>query len=50
MGGMVFFLKSILLPVFSKMSPRTQYEIIGYVIPRIFRGASILGFFSVGME
>lgn len=47
--GMVFFLNFILLPVFSKMSPRTQHEIIGYVIPRIFRGASILGFFSVGM-
>ena len=47
--GMVFFLNFILLPVFSKMSPRTQHEIIGYVIPRIFRGASIFGFFSVGM-
>jgi uncharacterized membrane protein len=47
--GMVFFLNFILLPVFSKMNPRTQHEVIGYVIPRVFRGASILGFFSVGM-
>jgi len=47
--GMVFFLNFILLPVFSKMSPRTQHEVIGYVIPRVFRGASIFGFFSVGM-
>jgi uncharacterized membrane protein len=47
--GMVFFLNFILLPVFSKMSPTTQHEVIGYVIPRIFRGANILGFFSVGM-
>ena len=31
------------------MSPRTQHEVIGYVIPRVFRGASIFGFFSVGM-
>ena len=47
--GMVFFLNFILLPVFAKMSPRTQHEVVGYVIPRIFRGASILGLFSVGM-
>ncbi|MHA2295977.1 MAG: hypothetical protein ACXAEU_03430 [Candidatus Hodarchaeales archaeon] len=47
--GMVFFLVFILLPVINKMSPHTQHEIIGFVIPRIFRTASIAGFFSVGM-
>ncbi|MHA1941941.1 MAG: hypothetical protein ACW97P_09460 [Candidatus Hodarchaeales archaeon] len=47
--GLVFFLVFILLPKIEEMSPRTQQEIIGLIIPRIFRAASILGFFSVGM-
>ncbi|MHA1976443.1 MAG: hypothetical protein ACW98F_14890 [Candidatus Hodarchaeales archaeon] len=47
--GMVFFLVFILLPVLNRMSSITQQEIIGFVVPRIFRAASIAGFFSVGM-
>jgi hypothetical protein len=47
--GMVFFLVFILLPVLKRMSAITQQEIIGLVVPRIFRAASIAGFFSVGM-
>jgi len=47
--GMVFFLAFILLPVFNKMNPSTQHQVVGLVIPRVFRTASILGFFSIGM-
>jgi hypothetical protein len=45
--GMVFFLVFILLPKLPKMQKSTQYEIVGFLIPRIFRTVSIVGFFAV---
>ncbi|MFX1250942.1 MAG: hypothetical protein ACFFCZ_04990 [Promethearchaeota archaeon] len=47
--GMVFFLVFILIPSLSKMKKDSQYDIIGFVIPRIFRTASSVGFFTTGM-
>ncbi len=45
--GMVFFLVFILLPIFPKMSRKTRYEVLGFVFPRIFRTASVVGFLTV---
>ncbi|MFX1537172.1 MAG: hypothetical protein ACFFDI_23425, partial [Promethearchaeota archaeon] len=42
--GMVFFLVFILIPSLSKIKKDSQYDIIGFVIPRIFRTASSVGF------
>jgi uncharacterized membrane protein len=47
--GMVFFLVFILLPTIGRMNSQTQHEVIGFIIPRIFRTVSVVGFFSVGM-
>ncbi|OLS21084.1 MAG: hypothetical protein HeimC3_34850 [Candidatus Heimdallarchaeota archaeon LC_3] len=45
--GMVFFLITILLPKIEQMKKSTQFEIIGYLIPRIFRTVSVVAFFAV---
>ena len=45
--GMVVFLTVILLPKLPQMKKETQYELIGYVIPRIFNMVSNFGFFAV---
>jgi hypothetical protein len=45
--GMVFFLVTILLPRIGRMKKSTQYEIVGYLIPRIFRTVSVVAFFAV---
>ncbi len=47
--GMVFFLVFILIPTIGRMKSQTLHEVVGFVIPRIFRTVSILGFFAVGM-
>ena len=47
--GMVFFINFIIIPVFPKLSSTTQFEILGNVFPRIFRTATIFGFFTVGL-
>jgi hypothetical protein len=46
---MVFFINFIIIPVFPKLSSSTQYEILGNVFPRIFKTATIFGFFTVGL-
>ena len=47
--GMVFFINFIIIPVFPKLSNTTQYEILGKIFPRIFKTATIFGFFTVGL-
>jgi hypothetical protein len=45
--GLVFFLITILLPKIEQMKESTQFEVVGFLIPRIFRTVSIVAFFSV---
>ena len=45
--GLVFFLTTILIPRIGRMKTSTQHEIIGFLIPRIFRTVSVVGFFAV---
>lgn len=47
--GMVFFLVWILLPIFSSFTKATQYEVLGTVFPRIFKTATVVGFFTVSL-
>ncbi len=45
--GMLLFLNIVLLPGMKQMSKAARYEVLGWVFPRIFRTATVVGFMAV---